>query len=386
MTDKILASKSCLALDGAGRRRNAVTLVELLVVMAVVVLLAGLVLPSVRTLLKDQRTSQSARVVQGFIESARARAIASNRPVAVILERLGDLDSDSVGLHTCTQLSLGEVFPPYEGDWAGATGTLMDATGDGYADSFDIPMAQAATLSSIASVGDLIEFGMHKVTFRITAITTAGTNVRVSFLNPPQYTSGKGKLVYSSEQRLPTKGGATENLRFRIYRKPTKTLAGSVVLPRGTCIDLAWSGLGTTGLDFRTSTNQIASQNSTIAAKRSVFIVFNGSGSVDLVYEFQQNTGGSAIVPAPTVLGLIHLLIGRTDQIDLAASSTGVPDREDVKANVADTANNWVSINGFSGRVYSSDIAPPDSSNSTDAAVAATARYFATVGVNKKGI
>ncbi len=32
--------------------------------------------------------------------------------------------------------------------------------------------------------------------------------------------------------------------KFRAYRQPTKSLTGSVVLPRGTCVDLSVSGVG----------------------------------------------------------------------------------------------------------------------------------------------
>jgi len=68
--------------------RRGLTLVELLVVVGVVSVLAAIVLPSIKTVLSDRKSSQSAILVKNFIEAARARAIGKNRSVAVVLERL----------------------------------------------------------------------------------------------------------------------------------------------------------------------------------------------------------------------------------------------------------------------------------------------------------
>ena len=67
---------------------KAFTLVELLVVLGIALLLAALILPSVKTLLADRKTSQSAIMVKNYLEAARARAIGKNRSVAVVLERI----------------------------------------------------------------------------------------------------------------------------------------------------------------------------------------------------------------------------------------------------------------------------------------------------------
>ncbi len=70
------------------------TLVELLVVLGITTLLAAVILPSVRTILADRKTSQAAIVVRNFIEAARSRAIGRNRTVAVVLERLSSRPAD----------------------------------------------------------------------------------------------------------------------------------------------------------------------------------------------------------------------------------------------------------------------------------------------------
>ena len=83
-----------------GRIRRAFTLVELLTVLGIALLLAALVLPTVKGLLQDRKSSQAAILVKNYIEAARARAIGKNRSVAVVLERLSgraaDLDENGV--------------------------------------------------------------------------------------------------------------------------------------------------------------------------------------------------------------------------------------------------------------------------------------------------
>ncbi len=80
--------------------RSAFTLVELLTVLGIATLLAALILPSVKGLLNDRKTSQSAIMVKNYIEAARARAIGKNRSVAVVLERLSgraaDVNNDGI--------------------------------------------------------------------------------------------------------------------------------------------------------------------------------------------------------------------------------------------------------------------------------------------------
>lgn len=84
-----------------GRRSlRGTTLIELLVVLGIVTLLAALILPSVKSVLSDRKTSQAAIMVKNFLEAGRARAIGKNRSVAVVLERLSgralDVNNDGV--------------------------------------------------------------------------------------------------------------------------------------------------------------------------------------------------------------------------------------------------------------------------------------------------
>ena len=344
--------------------RQAFTLVELLIVIAIITILAAVTLPTVKTLLHGQKVTQAARMVQAHIESARARAIASGSYVAVILER-----SLSTGTeyNTALALSIGNTFPPYEGDTLGATGALTDsfarnASGvyaPGMDDAYDqltVPAANGSLITAdVFGVGDFIRIGRSESLFVITA-KPAGSGT-IQFANPPFYTHTDGTQWPTQEVQLPTTGSSTA--LFKIFRKPTKSFVQSTKLPRGTCIDLSVSGIQQTGTQFADLTAPL-------------MIVFDERGSVAFV-----NTG-SAISQSP--VGLIHLLVGRTEQVAPAGNRQSLADPNDrttFTANLNDAENRWISINPRSGAVHTSSV-QTGSETATFAVRLATARAFAT--------
>lgn len=80
--------------------KRGFTLVELLVVLGIALLLAAMILPTVKNLLTDRKSSQAAIMIKNYLDAARARAIGKNRSVAVVLERLSgqvaDLDENGI--------------------------------------------------------------------------------------------------------------------------------------------------------------------------------------------------------------------------------------------------------------------------------------------------
>ena len=379
--------------------KRGLTLIELLIVMAIVVLLAGLTLPSVKNLLKDQKIGQAARVVQGYAESARARSIATGRRVALVLERArtdagggASASGDSlIANDTCIRMSLGEVFPPYEGDWAGTTATVFDKSLDGFVDWMEIPAAQAASLlgtNGLVSAGDLVELDDRNQGFIVSAISSgssaSGTPVvQLALANPPMI---NGKQCNAPIWPLTSALSSGSEVRFRIFRKPTKMMAGSVVLPRGTCVDLSMSGVGPAGRDF--STAAISAPTGSAAASGdfgAVYIVFSPRGTLEIAYYQSRTVVSGNIVSSPIRVlpnGIFHLLIGRADQVDplygTAGSLAKVSTRDDFKPNLIDPANVWVSINPYSGMIYSSQVfvGPGD---------VASARLLASSGALRQG-
>lgn len=375
----------------AGSANRGVTLIELLIVMVVIILLAGLTLPSFRGMLQGQKVTQTARLVQGLIESARARAIASGRPVAIILDRVpvnpaADPNFNYISDNTCTRLSIGEVFPPYEGDWANSTGILRDyfdnkwikSKKDGIPDTLEIHVAKVASLfdmgtgkpNGLIDAGDLIQLSDHSQTFTIKEINLNGTLVEISFKNPPPGFSGSEPLWSSM----------SEGIKFRMTRRPSKTMAGSTALPRGMCIDLSQSGVGPAGNEFVVP-KRVGSTNADLYGP--IFIVFNARGAIDGA--FYTSHVSAYKMESLSSTGVLHLLVGRTEQVQ-PLGATAVSDRTDFKPNLNDEGNNWISINPFNGAVYSSPNAVfTPATPSSPPADRTNARQFAVNVLNVKG-
>ncbi|MFO1065359.1 MAG: prepilin-type N-terminal cleavage/methylation domain-containing protein [Pirellulales bacterium] len=399
------------------QNRRGVTLVELLIVIALITLLAALTLPTLRQVLKHSQVPQAARMVEAYAESAKSRAIASGRRVALVIERAradagGGVGSDAlIANETSTHLSIAEVFPPYEGDWAGSTATPVSVAGSGYVDAIDIPVAQAATLldlnqsppvpNGFVSLGALVQLGDRSQGFIVSgtpSITLAG-NIRIPLANAPSIAlPGTGYAAQSNEAMWPlTQEMADNGVRFKIFRLPSKTMSGSVTLPRGTCIDISCSGVGPAGRDF--SADAISS-GAGIAASAGdygpIFIVFNPRGSVDIAYfQGRVSNGSGGYIPGlrrvlPT--GVLHFLIGRTEQVQpsnlLAPYSGGqISSRDDFTSNLNDASNYWLSLNPYSGNIYTSPVtavAAPQNPM-TVASRLIEARSNATVAVSSVG-
>lgn len=346
------------------RLRRALSLVELMVVVGIVVTLAAVTLPSLREVLKDQKITQAARQVQAYFETAKGKAMASGRPVGVLLDRLSYAgpNNNLITNSTCLRLSMAEVLPPYCGDIQGATAQLVVGSGTypGYANQARLPILTCPTAASIISSGDFISFGDNPLTFMVNATpttTTVAGNVYVvlSLANP---TEAKTELVWPLERSL--------DLPFRVFRKPGKSLTSGLDLPKGICIDLTASGVGPIGRNF--SPDIIAGDPSwsTVAAAdfKGIYIIFDPNGNVQRIY---QGVGGggtymlSTYVPTST----IHLLLGKTDQVlpptlispfDGSTIQTG---RDVATSNLMDSESLWMSINPFTGSVYSSAVTEP---------------------------
>lgn len=90
------------------------TLVEILITTTLLLLLAAVALPSIKSTLKSQKESQTARQIVAFFESARSRAIASQERVGVLIDRAGNFDEFSRSY--AYELRQTSAVPAYRGD------------------------------------------------------------------------------------------------------------------------------------------------------------------------------------------------------------------------------------------------------------------------------
>jgi type II secretory pathway pseudopilin PulG len=404
----VATSHHALASVATRRDRSAVTLLELLIVMGLLTLLASISLTAARGLMRGNKVAEAATIVQQYLQNAQVRAITNGRPVAVFLDRVspaGDLNGNPVPAnYTVNRLQLGEVFPPYMGDELETFGQLLPlsvappnnhlgsklrfipqppppappipnssikvASGFGFFQSGNF-------VQGFITVGDSIEIEGTPVLFEILNIipnptgSVAGT-IDVEFSNSISgtWSSNKGQMA----KQLGINSDATVMRRFKIYRQPTKSLAGSVSLPRGACIDLSVSGLGIDNNAADGNLFSIASAPSNVGNSdfSRVAIVFDAQGKLSyLMDETSTRTPPRIMYPAPSML---YLMIGRTDQVlpgmsgnpiklqALQPADTG----ELPPGNLLDSENVWITCNPFTGEVKSSPVAAIDPTDLDD--------------------
>ncbi|MFN9602027.1 MAG: Tfp pilus assembly protein FimT/FimU, partial [Planctomycetota bacterium] len=272
------------------RVRSGLTLVELLVVIGVISVLTAIILPSVKTILTDRKSSQSAIIVRNFFEAARARAIGKNRTVAVVLERVssraqwdptansgaGDYisqtasgvistpDSNFVPYNACIRMSLAEEqLPVTEANFPieveiefpstlppiPLNGVPLKAINKSGSSNVNLSLL----LSQYLVAGNEISIGNSNRRFTITS--PARPSLHHTYyplpstppVAPPADDSlwfgvMNGNLGSDDERALEPPANLEEAKKFKIYPRPKPIYSETVQLPRGMCIDLSLSG------------------------------------------------------------------------------------------------------------------------------------------------
>lgn len=274
--------------------RRGFTLIEIMVVLVIVMLLAGMILTAIRPALESRRMREAARAVTTMFYQAKARAVETGRPFGVWIERAENSDPQAPASRT---LYFAESPPIYAGDSDNAR-ALVRAGG-----SCELTGAN----TSLIEQGDFIRFNFQDPIYEITS--AGGSQI--------QFTS-------RSVPFLPKPSGdAPMSVPFQILRKPRKAIGAPVQMTGNIVVDMTKSGIGASGTEFNQQGN------------RRIVIMFSPSGHVDRVY-FNEK---SSEIP----MGPIHMLLGRAEK---------VPSGE----NLQDRMNLWVSVGNQSGLVTTAPI------------------------------
>lgn len=343
--------------------RPGMTLVELLVVIAIIVGVSAVVLPTLKESLKDQKITQASRQLLGLIESCKAQAFATGRPVGISFERLGADGFEQAS--SSIQVVRLEELPPYTGDFQDSGAYLATNSGSPMFSHALISQRDAAGLMSIASVGDSISFGDFDERFVISAISSISFQIpgtiapqlvyRITFRN------GTGTGLYppllfndairrNSEIKIP----------FRLYRKPVRNELFVLQLPKNICIDLSCSGfanspgsLGFVGSEF--SVEAVASPDpwQSLSDFGPVAVMFAANGDIHRVAT-GAGLKGNSFIPA----GDVYLLLGRLDRVSEDRLAGGIPttDQNGVLANLMSSESLWIKISRSGGRVTSANV------------------------------
>ena len=277
------------------RTKRGLTLVELLVVVGVASVVAAVMLPGIKSVLTDRKSSQAAIMVRNYIEAARTRAVGRNRSVAVVFERLSSRagiapngtfvsetasagpfatpDANFVPYNACIRMSLAEEpLPVSEAMLPAAVTFRVRQPGDGLSppiptgapyvgdDSlldmhqgnvqeariFEVTASSSISLAWLVGEyltnGSQISFGNSSRRFSIVtprSPTVHGT-IWFSVMNEKLF---DGHTERAKEPYVDLKPG-TEFKQFKIYQRPKPVFSQVVQLPRGMCVDLSLSGFG----------------------------------------------------------------------------------------------------------------------------------------------
>lgn len=304
--------------------RLGFTLVELLVLIAVLITVTAILIPTVRFVLSDRKIRESTRVVDSFITEAQTEAVSTGIG-GIWIER------DPNSPDSATRIYKIKSLPPYTGDFLGATCQILqggtngnealngiDDDGDNLRDNLyqaiiQFDMNTSANVINLVQAGDLIQFDFKGPWYVIGDTPTwPGGGAQVT--NPVRVFSASGPIP-----TFPPVAGPV-NVRFKIMRMPERASASYVDLPRDTMIDLSKSGLTVLDLNGNLIGDDPLSQGNEFAQvinpPSAVQIIFGKDGGIDTII-----ANGVAARPDRS----IHLLLAvdeRENNADFGPNST----------------------------------------------------------------
>ncbi len=315
-------------------RRRGMTLIELLVVVSILLMLALIAIPAVRPGIEGQRTREAARSVNVFLSNARNRAEVSGRPYGVEIERLTGTPLASAVLHQV------EVPPPYAGDFQNSRIAIDSSSG-----VVTFPQGDFPYNPGLIRRGDMLKLNYQGHVWRIDLITPDPDRSP----DPPQPAPPIARTwALSNPASPPPNTTASGPVPFQIFRQPVRTMVTPLQLPRGTVIDLTYSGFAEPPGSPDPTRRFLPGTHTDLSPVR---ILFSPNGAVSRVW-----VRSAEIRPTEP----IFLMVGRrprvptnltTDgggvlQIDggPADAWTGPSPAEDLLTNLADLGNFWITI------------------------------------------
>lgn len=334
------------------------TLTELLIVVAVMVVLLGLALPTLKTGLEGRRIREATRQLNTYVELAKAQAAETGRLAGLILkvETLPDEGLPEDGLPYVSEVFLAQTPQPYVGDMVTARATI---TGTG--NTATLVRVDNASLPFLVRLGDQIRFDYRGVLHTITRIddTSYPLLYEIEFTGSP----------------LPPVGA---RLPYQIYRRPEKSSSTPMEMAAGTVIDLSMSGFGLSEVNSDPF-DTVKIGTDTIKVE-SVVIIFNPAGEMIRVLvnkvRYDASGNGTPLTPVTiTPTDTLHLMVGKLDGV-LLDDAANVITGDDLETNLENPESMWASIGHQTGRVTTTE----NGWTVDDQFSMATAREFAQSG------
>lgn len=352
------------------RAPGAFTLVEVLVALAVISILAGIALPTLKSSLREQKVSRAASLLQSAIEEGRARSIGRGGGGGVIIDRIGS--ATLLERAQAIRIRMAAAPPNYNGDVPSSTARFRvvqhptDPSRDLYYLLFhrdEVQMTRSALdarngVPSLINEGDAIYLGEASYPMRIQS-TVAGTPaIRDVVSAGAQATTAVWGLTpspltypapltdkFTQVQVVPIERNVNfrrmhwTDLSYSIDKQPRPAIALPVELPKGSAIDLTASGMGRFGnqfspmevMPFQTSPtyvqgNYVDTTRSPFVDRpdplpanntydfHSIWVLFGMRGEVSRLFYSTYN-GTNVVLTEQPVTGDIHFLVGRAGEV-----------------------------------------------------------------------
>jgi type II secretory pathway pseudopilin PulG len=309
-----------------GTRRSAITLVELLVVIALMSILTVLIIPRIRVVNKDRNIREVARVVGAAFASARDRAVLEGAAGLAIVRNPNFVDSNDV-YYAATALYSLRSLPPYSGDFLGETADVQRNISTNEIEAIINKPLEHDTVSGnlVVQVNDGIRLNHGTVRYRIANVAEDQTTNPVTLKLTLDF---KGAVPGAPLYPEPP---IVNDVPFLIDRQPRRMESSRIDLPAGNFVDLHYSG----PLEGNTMLFAAAGDNYDIK------VLFDRTGGIDRIYFGDPTNPMNSRQPQ----GSLYFLVvdddlGKQDQLDRSS-------------------NLWVSVNNVAGGVNIGYNAPP---------------------------
>lgn len=367
----------------AHRRRQAFTLIELLIVVAVIVVLAVMLIPQIRVISKDRTLRESARVVSSvFVDAVERARVEGAAGVALVRNPRFYRYVDNVGTaadpqgsrvyYACYALYQLKNLPPYVGNYISDRAVFFNPVVG--ATQFDVIVPAPYDTNVRIETGTYIQLGDSPNRYVIDAVT---------LLAVPPFPGLPENLVRVTFSVRPFQSGPPaahgQPMTFKIHRRPRLMANTEVSLPRGYFINLNYSGeldLGGAGTDGNDFTWTAFTQSMPVltvpqlplppaiveVSREPIYILFDSDGSIDRV--LPNGFLGAALYPTAAV----NLCLAADDYRHSFPLTTAPPrfmpqsyyENPGAARDVLnDPALIWVSIDHRTGYVGVGDSAPP---------------------------
>jgi len=311
--------------------QKGMTLVELLVVVAIIGLLLAVSVPLLRPALASRKTSNAAQVLAGTFQQARMKSIQEGRSYGLMLVPYDTAPAVAVQLRM--QKSAPVSVNPEHIRVVVRNGTIIPCRFNAGNAEWDVLIGahpDRVAVEKLLVPGAMIQFNRIGRWFTIgTGFTLAEPYDNLNLPIDP----------------IPNAPTSKDALEYCITSGPTSTWTPQMVMPRGTIVDLAFSGGEAIDFEGNPKDDGVGIPPN-FNPNDEVIVMFSPAGHVDLLY-----VNGRP----KRVNEMLYFCVGDWGrQVDAMGNSLA----EDKKSNLEVPATYWVTIHPKTGEVRIAENAP----------------------------